>query len=61
MVEELQAATIGSGAEMLLRLFRDMGTRSDSHRMEALSHNSHTQKEGQAGLLKLQGHWFVVS
>ena len=40
-VEELEAAT--------------MGTQSDSHGMEALSHSSHTH-EGQTGLLKLQGH-----
>ena len=26
-------------------LHRDVGTQSDSHRMEALSHNSHTQED----------------
>lgn len=32
-VEEPEAATIGSGAEVLLRLFRKIWERSDSHRM----------------------------
>ena len=55
MVEEMGAVTIGSGAETLLRLFRDIGTQSDSSGMEVLNHNSHTQQEGQAELLNYRG------
>ena len=46
-VEELEVVTIGSRTRVLLRLCREMGTQSDPHGMEALSHDSHTQ-EGQA-------------
>lgn len=53
--EELETATISSGAHAILRLFREMR----EHEMETLSHNSHTQV-GQVGLLRLQGHEFVV-
>ena len=42
-VEEVEAATVGSGVEASQALQRDMGAQSDSHGMEALSQNSHTQ------------------
>ena len=56
-VKKMEAATIGSGAEALLRPFR----RIWEHKVTPTewkhsAQNSQTHDEGQAGLLKVQGH-----